>query len=101
MLGFYLVDNEDFTELFCINKEKPELECNGKCEVSKIAQQEQDQKEKSTVLDLLQYESVYNKTQENEIVFNLINIESKSIFVYINHYLFQSSDKINHPPILV
>lgn len=101
MLGFYLVDNEDFTELFCINKEKPELECNGKCEVSKIAQQEQDQKEKSTVLDLLQYESVYNQTQENEIVFNLINIESKSIFVYINHYLFQSSDKINHPPILV
>lgn len=31
----YELNMEEITELFCINKEKPELMCNGKCYVSK------------------------------------------------------------------
>ncbi|MDT8347460.1 MAG: hypothetical protein RQ756_06635 [Flavobacteriaceae bacterium] len=31
MLTYYLVDTDNFIELYCVNKNKPELQCNGKC----------------------------------------------------------------------
>ena len=31
----YELNMDEITELFCINKDKPELMCNGKCHVSK------------------------------------------------------------------
>ena len=31
----YLLNKAEITELFCINKEKPKLECNGKCHLGK------------------------------------------------------------------
>ncbi len=31
----YLVNQTTITELFCINKDKPQLECNGKCHLTK------------------------------------------------------------------
>lgn len=39
---FFLVDyhlNRDYYEALCINKDKPELLCNGKCEIRKEAKQ--------------------------------------------------------------
>jgi len=31
----YFVNQAEITELFCVNKEKPKLECNGKCHLAK------------------------------------------------------------------
>lgn len=31
----YFLNKAEITELFCINKEKPKLECNGKCHLAK------------------------------------------------------------------
>ena len=31
----YFLNTAEITELFCINKEKPKLECNGKCHLAK------------------------------------------------------------------
>lgn len=31
----YLLNQEEITELFCINKAEPELQCNGKCHLKK------------------------------------------------------------------
>lgn len=33
-VGYYLVNQEEVIALFCINKEKPELKCNGKCHLA-------------------------------------------------------------------
>ncbi|MDO5608694.1 MAG: hypothetical protein Q4G08_09600 [Capnocytophaga sp.] len=35
--SFYIFDNEDFVEQYCENKATPEMECNGKCKLGKIA----------------------------------------------------------------
>lgn len=37
---WYVVDNASFTETFCINKEKPELECHGQCHMAMISEME-------------------------------------------------------------
>jgi hypothetical protein len=31
----YLLNQSEITELFCINKDKPEMQCNGKCHLKK------------------------------------------------------------------
>lgn len=30
----YLINVSEITELFCVNKEKPQLQCNGKCHLA-------------------------------------------------------------------
>lgn len=34
--------NTEFYETYCINKQKPELDCNGKCQVKKATEQSQN-----------------------------------------------------------
>jgi len=34
--------NTEFYETYCINKQKPELDCNGKCQVKKATEQAQN-----------------------------------------------------------
>lgn len=46
----YLLNKAEITELFCINKEKPKLQCNGKCYLAKeIAAVEIDDKEEPMI----------------------------------------------------
>jgi hypothetical protein len=49
----YHFNNKVFTENYCINKDKPELKCNGKCELAKLAKaaekQEQNNKNISDI----------------------------------------------------
>ena len=33
-LGYFVVNQEEIVELFCVNKDKPTLKCNGKCHLS-------------------------------------------------------------------
>ena len=100
MLSLYLVDTEDFVELFCENKEMPELECNGKCELSKMANQDDQKPERTSLIDNLQNEWVYYATAFESSIFNLKK-EINPAFEYQNHYLYLYSQPITHPPILI
>lgn len=42
MLGYYMIDTGSFVEVFCVNKDTPELKCNGKCEMAKLTSQNDD-----------------------------------------------------------
>lgn len=100
MLSFYLIDNEDFTELFCENTDSPEMECNGKCELSKLAHQDDTKSERPSLLDNLQNELVYYMNYSSlEIFLFKLNLIPK--FEYQNSYNFLYSKPIVHPPILV
>ena len=46
ILGYYQANKEYITRNFCVNKDKPQLHCNGKCHLKKLikkADREQDQ----------------------------------------------------------
>ena len=100
MLSFYLFDSEDFVELFCENKEKPELKCNGKCELSKMAKQDDQKPERSSLIDQLQNELIYYATAFESSIFAPLN-EIYPGFEYQNQYVFLYSQPITHPPVLV
>ncbi len=36
VMGYYIFFTEDFIETYCVNKDKPELNCDGKCYLSEL-----------------------------------------------------------------
>lgn len=43
----YLVNQDRIAELFCVNKDKPEMHCNGQCYLMKILKEQQKEKKSS------------------------------------------------------
>ena len=99
MISFYLVDNSSFTELFCVNQDKPEMECNGKCELSKL-NKDSTTDEKPTQLDFLQRQVVlfFNPMQNLDVL--RFSEEKKTAMAYLNNYKYQHLPRITHPPSL-
>jgi hypothetical protein len=58
LLSFYALNSSSFVELLCVNKEKPQLKCNGKCQLSKIAKEESKKNTPTTNINV-QDEVVY------------------------------------------
>lgn len=44
LLGVYLLNQDFITETFCVNKDKPELSCNGKCHLKDMVAMAEDDK---------------------------------------------------------
>lgn len=54
LIGIYNIEKEYITKVFCVNKDKPELKCNGKCHLAKsLAAAEKEKTEKETAPSLL------------------------------------------------
>ena len=99
MISFYMVDTKNFVELFCVNKEKPELECNGKCELSKLAESDTS-KEKPSYLDILQKEIVLfysaSYSPQPKILAQNFLVDNE----YLNNYRFLFTSEFILPPIV-
>jgi len=94
----YIMDIEQFTELYCENKEKPELKCNGKCHLADQLADSQEEKQDTelqvTSEILLFFADVKLETEE---YFNFY-IE-KNISYYFNTDLTEGIGyTIFHPP---
>lgn len=47
LMTIYDIDQTVFVNLFCENKDKPEMKCNGHCKLAKISSEETQNKKKS------------------------------------------------------
>lgn len=71
LFTIYEIDQETFVELFCENKEKPELECNGQCQIEHMSQ-EKDNGHNDQLIPMLQTEVFfYHQTLFEGIQFSL------------------------------
>lgn len=74
--------NRDFYEALCINKSKPELDCNGKCQVKQESEKSQNP------ISEIKYAFEFNivLTNFDEIEFKKpFEFETKNKIVSINH----------------
>ncbi|MEB2785333.1 hypothetical protein [Algoriphagus persicinus] len=55
---FYL-DREEITALYCVNKDKPELKCDGKCELGKRLSEAKNQEEGQAEITLEELRLVF------------------------------------------
>lgn len=83
--SLYFIDyqlNKDYYETLCINKQKPELDCSGKCQVKKEAQKEE------SPISQIKYSFEVNilpAKSEEFIIKNPIIFSTKTKIVSIDH----------------
>jgi|SRR5690554_1203708 len=97
----YAVDKTFFIELFCVNQEKPELECEGACMLSKMDKQHKNDSDKPARIKIIQLQMAFFL---QDVTVHFENIGStKTIHEshYQNLYNAQYLKRIFRPPILV
>lgn len=97
-LHFYL-DRDEITALYCINKEKPELECNGKCELGKRLSDAQTQNKNQADITLEELTMVFtlDVLQENTLTETAL-LESNPNSFYRTPSCKTISSGFFHPP---
>ncbi|WP_152971428.1 hypothetical protein [Lacinutrix algicola] len=96
--AYYKLDPVGFIEALCVNKDKPELQCNGKCHLNKVLKShDKDQDIPENVVDFKEL-LLYTITLE-KIVFKQINdLKKQNTSIYKNLYSYNSINDCFHPP---
>ena len=94
---YYAIDTEGFIEFFCENIDKPELECNGKCQLKKVIETDTNNTNKPKHLIDLKEVLLY---KESLLVFDFNSYVSKQkqFFFYNELYNYKTSFSFFHPP---
>lgn len=95
--AYYYLDREGFIEMLCVNKDKPEMQCNGKCHLKKVAESNENNDkapEKAVHFDDLLLFLVCN----SKIEFSSKYLKKKNQYHYKNLYSFHKWFSIDHPP---
>lgn len=96
---FYL-DREEITALYCVNKDKPELKCDGKCELGKRLSEAKNQEEGQVEITLEELRLVFieqiNLAPLNH--YSKVNLALSYISFYTRNLTQGSSLDFFHPP---
>lgn len=93
----YFVDQEQFVALFCENTNRPQLKCNGKCQLKKMTKKNNDDK-KSPEFKIDSTPLVFIlEGFRPSFLFTSISIH-KVLCIYVNNYIFLPEYFIDHPP---
>lgn len=101
----YIINYDYIVKELCENKEKPELQCNGKChlmkEMAKAAEEEKpsssDKKENHKSIEILFYSEI------KSLVSNQVKVKNQNTVIdnYSNLYSYKTSFSIFHPPAVI
>jgi hypothetical protein len=100
---FYL--NLDYiAENLCENKDEPELQCNGKCQLMKSLKQEEEkqpEEDKNTPKKVVEYQLFADKVFESTQFQTAPQLDetSQDYFHYEDSYTSNAQSTIFHPPI--
>ncbi len=98
MYALYGVDKEVFVQMFCVNKARPELNCDGKCELSKMLDAK-DREKAAQVFLQLQLDIPFLSTPPHFVFRTLLPAETKKIpTIYHNLYAFDYIKQGTKPP---
>jgi len=97
-LANYLINQDYIAEFLCINKDKPDLECNGKCYLAEQLKEASAEKEKNLpAIAMEEYPigiiafTVFETTLGSETI-------PEVNFHYTNNYTFSYQNLVFHPP---
>jgi hypothetical protein len=93
----YVMDIEQFTELYCENKDKPELKCNGKCHLADQLADNQEEKESKDIQvspEILMFIAVANFEIEEHLDFYV----EENISYYFNTDLTEGIGNVIFQP---
>ncbi|SFZ92315.1 hypothetical protein SAMN05428642_102652 [Flaviramulus basaltis] len=95
--AYYEIDTKGFIEKLCENKDKPELQCNGKCHLKKVT--ESSSKESKEPNRLIDFKEILLYTEKPfEYNFKKIYYQNKIPSEYLNLYTYIGLENCFHPP---
>ena len=93
----YAINYDYISKVLCINKDKPELQCNGKCQLMQKLEKQQDDDFKSLRINIEEYPigfvELLSVKKEKPLFKNI-----KKSYSYSNRYSYLFSNTIFHPP---
>ena len=93
----FAIHQEEIIDEFCENKDKPKLECNGKCHLSKLlANQQSEEDQESSTSHSLEYP--LGKVEHLTIKDFILDVKSHRIPPYWDLATNNLPDQIDHPP---
>lgn len=92
----YVINYDYIAKVLCINKDKPEMSCNGKCQLMKKLEQQQEDDFKSLRIVMEEYPIGFVELTEIKTPFILES--KKDSFFYNQNYTYQYSYSVFHPP---
>ena len=95
--AYYYLDTADFVERFCENIDKPELKCNGKCHLKKVAKNTNSSSESPAIIVDFK-EIILFVEYQKEYLFCACQKENKQLFYYSNLYTFNNNNLLDKPP---
>ena len=94
---YYNIDTAGFIELLCVNKDKPELACNGQCHLEKVNQSSDDNENKSIkIIELKQL--LYLNQNATRVCFDQFLVKLDQTIFYLNLYDYRFLISFFHPP---
>ena len=94
----YVINYDYISKVLCINKDKPELSCKGKCQLMKKLEEQQQEDFNSIRINMEEYPvgfvNVLSLTKEKPNK----NIKRKKIFSCTHNYYFNFHQEVFHPP---
>jgi len=96
---FYL-DREEITALYCVNKNKPELQCEGKCELSKRLSEAKTQNESEDVVTLeeLQLTFIFQNIGQHSGINCKLKFKTDHTTKYQRSHITDLERDFFHPP---
>ena len=93
----YVINYDYISKVLCINKDKPELRCNGKCQLMKKLQQQEEDDFNSLQVNMKEYPvgfvNILNFNQNK-----IIPTDKLKIFSSKNNYFYVYNSEVFHPP---
>lgn len=94
---YYSIDPIGFIEELCENKDTPEMQCNGKCQLKKVT--ESSQSSEKVPVNLIDFKELilYKETPQSYTKVSFFK-KNRTFHLYLNNYRYLNSDSSFHPP---
>lgn len=96
----YAINYDYISKVLCINKDKPEMHCNGKCQLMEKLEKQKDEDYKSLRILIEEYPIGFVELIEINKNLSDKSLTSKDNFTYDKEYSYLFLDTIFHPPIV-
>lgn len=100
-LAYYELNIDYIIETYCINKEKPEFKCNGKCHLaSKLTGNSAEEKDTTSILNAIfeAFTPVYFQASDTCLALELFPSSKSQNWNYNRTFSSYKIDKLSPPP---
>lgn len=94
----YIINYDYISKVLCINKDKPALRCNGKCQLMKKLEQQQEDDFNALRIHMEEYPIGFVRVLNFSEKSTNKKIKRKKYFSYNQQYYFSFHAEIFHPP---